>query len=51
VLRYFDDLSEADTADALGCSIGTVKSQTAKALSTLRRRPELAGLELERSTA
>ena len=36
VLRYNDDLTEAATADALGCSIGTVKSQTAKALERLR---------------
>jgi RNA polymerase sigma-70 factor (sigma-E family) len=36
VLRYFDDLSEAQTADMLGCSVGTVKSQTARALGRLR---------------
>jgi RNA polymerase sigma-70 factor (sigma-E family) len=37
VLRYFDDLSEAETAEMLGCSVGTVKSQAARALDRLRR--------------
>lgn len=39
VLRYFDDLSEADTAELLGCSPGTVKIRTAKALARLRVDP------------
>ena len=36
VLRYFEDLTEADTARLLGCSVGTVKSQTARAFTRLR---------------
>ncbi|MER5642550.1 SigE family RNA polymerase sigma factor [Kitasatospora sp. NPDC002227] len=36
VLRHFEDLSEKDTATALGCSVGTVKSQNARALARLR---------------
>ena len=41
VLRYFNDLSEAQTADVLGCSIGNVKSQAHRALNKLRAAPEL----------
>ena len=36
VLRYFDDLSEQDTAAALGCSQGTVKSSASRGLARLR---------------
>ena len=42
VLRYFEDLSETATAHALGCSVGTVRSQTYRALQQMRRNhPEL----------
>jgi RNA polymerase sigma-70 factor (sigma-E family) len=50
VLRYYDDQSERDTADALGVSVGTVKSQTHLALRRLRESaPELAELLGEES--
>jgi RNA polymerase sigma-70 factor (sigma-E family) len=43
VLRFYEDLSEAQTADVMGCSAATVKSQTAHALTRLRAlNPELA---------
>ena len=43
VLRYFEDLSEAQAAEVLGCRVGTVKSQARDALARLRRlAPELA---------
>jgi RNA polymerase sigma-70 factor (sigma-E family) len=46
VLRYYEELSEAETAAILGVSVGTVKSQTSRALAALRTRipdhPELA---------
>lgn len=48
VLRYFDDLTEQQTAEALGCSVGTVKSQTARALKALRSSPMLADQEEQR---
>jgi RNA polymerase sigma-70 factor (sigma-E family) len=36
VLRYFADLTEADTAAALGCSVGTVKTHHTRAIAALR---------------
>jgi RNA polymerase sigma-70 factor (sigma-E family) len=46
VLRYFEDLTEAQTAEALGCSVGSVKSQTHHAMARLRAAlPDLEPLK------
>ena len=42
VLRYVEDRTEAETAELLGCSVGTVKSQCHRALSKLRADSALA---------
>ncbi len=44
VLRYFDDYSEAATADLLGVSTGTVKSTASRAVAQLRTHPGLTAL-------
>jgi RNA polymerase sigma-70 factor (sigma-E family) len=44
VLRYFADQTEAQTAAAMGCSVGAVKAHASKALARLRDAPGLAEL-------
>lgn len=36
VLRYYEDLTEAQTAEAMGCAVGTVKSQVSAGIARLR---------------
>jgi RNA polymerase sigma-70 factor (sigma-E family) len=43
VLRYFEDLSEAEVASVMGCAVGTVKSQIARGLAKLRTELEAEG--------
>lgn len=47
VLRYYEDMTEAQIADTLGCAPGTVKSQTSAAKAALRRALAAAGVGLE----
>ena len=44
VLRYYEDLSEAQIADALGCAAGTVKSQSSAAIVALHRALAATGI-------
>jgi RNA polymerase sigma-70 factor (ECF subfamily) len=46
VLRYFADLSVADTAEAMGCAEGTVRALTSQGLAALRR----SGIAVEEGT-
>lgn len=43
VLRYYEDLPEADVAEVLGMPVGTVRSTCARALTTLRRSDAVTG--------
>ncbi|MBF9070719.1 SigE family RNA polymerase sigma factor [Streptacidiphilus fuscans] len=43
VLRYWEDMSEHQVAEAMDCSVGNVKSQANRGLSKLRAHPALAG--------
>jgi RNA polymerase sigma-70 factor (sigma-E family) len=44
VLRFWDDLPESAVAELMGCSVGTVRTHTARAMARLRTLPELRQL-------
>lgn len=45
--RFFEDLSEPRVAEILGCSVGTVKFQTSKALAKMRVDPQIVAVTAE----
>ncbi len=47
VLRYYEDLSEAQAADVLGVAVGTVKSLTSRGLQRLEQELAAAGLDVK----
>lgn len=47
VLRFFEDLSVLQTADLLGCSAATVKTQTARGLAAMRADVQLKSIAAE----
>lgn len=49
VLRYYEDLTETQVAEALGCTVGTVRSRTHRAVTRLRQLlPDVELLEVRR---
>jgi RNA polymerase sigma-70 factor (sigma-E family) len=52
VLRFYEDLSESQTAELMGCSVGTVKSQVSTGLARLRTeaQPDMAPLSSDSRT-
>lgn len=51
VLRYFEDLTESQVAEILGCTVGSVKSHTSRALARLRVDEELHGAAINEPAA